>query len=98
MTQLELDELALALMGYTEEKTEQMMNDHNDDIEILFMLHFDLGYEQLEKLIEALLPFTQVTESPLSKEIYHVIGRHMSNGTFMSLVKREHLLTKKESK
>ena len=69
----EIQELALYAMGKTEEEVDSILND--GDPEDCIYDHFDVDYEQFAKIVRALLPFTPVVESAVTKEHYHAFMR-----------------------
>ena len=83
----EITELvANILTDNDEEKAEQLID--ADEVENLFYEKYDIDIEQFQTIVELILPYTPLMESPLTKELYHTLGLHDERG-FRAIIKQE---------
>lgn len=88
MDYLDLQMLAGAALGLTEEQTEDIIND-DEDFDSPLLEKFDVDLEQFGEIAEALLPFTPTLYSELSKTVYHAFVRQTGQGSCMAIVKQK---------
>lgn len=77
MDYLDLQMLAGAALGMTEEQTEAIIND-DENFDDPLLEKFGVDLEQFGEIAEALLPFTPTLRSELTETIYHAFVRQMA--------------------
>lgn len=70
-----VEELMAAMLN----KTEQYENDEIEDLEDEFYNEFDVDTEQFHKIVEHLLPYSYITESPLTEKLLIGFADHNKN-------------------
>ncbi len=85
-----LDDMALAgaILGFSEEKTDEMMDSGSDFDELLYE-RFGVDLEMFSKIADALLEFTPTVSSPLTGKVSHAFVRQMGGGNCCAIVQRE---------
>ena len=69
----EIQELALYAMGKTEEEVNHILD--NEDPDDYIYDYFNVSYSEFSHIVEALLPFTPVIQSALTKTLSHAFVR-----------------------
>lgn len=88
MDYFDLQMLAGAALGLTEEQTEAIINDDEDFDSPLFD-KFGIDLEMFGKVASALLPLTPTVNSPLSGKTYHAFVRQLGEGDYIAIVKQD---------
>ncbi|EJL6420001.1 TPA: hypothetical protein SLZ57_003512 [Vibrio cholerae] len=83
---LDIEMLAGAALGLTEEQTENIIND-DEDFDSPLLEKFGVDLEQFGDIAQALLPFTPTVQSGLSGVVYHAFVRQLGKGDFMAIAK-----------
>lgn len=76
----DLQELAGAALGLTEEQIEEIING-DEDFDTPLLEKFDVDFAQFSGVAEALLKLTPVLTSPLSDERYHAFVKQAKEGS-----------------
>ncbi|EKO3874649.1 hypothetical protein P0F29_003290 [Vibrio metschnikovii] len=84
MDYLDLQMLAGAALGLTEDQTEDIIDD-NEDFDTPLLEKFGVDLEQFGKIAWALLHLTPTVQSPLSGKVSHAFVRQMGNGHFLAI-------------
>ena len=79
MRHWEMQELAGAALGLTEDQTDAVIND-SEDFDTPLFEKFGVDFEQFSKVAEALLPLTPVLKSPLTDDRNHAFVRQVEGG------------------
>lgn len=87
MDYFDLQMLAGAALGLTEEQTEAIIND-DEDFDSLLIEKFGIGFEEFGEVAKALLPLTPTVGSELSGRVYHAFVRQFGNGDCVAIVKQ----------
>lgn len=88
MDYFDIQLLAGAALGLTEEQTDEIIND-DEDFDTPLMEKFGVDLEQFGEIANALLPLTPVVSSPLTKVNYHAFVRHLGEGVMLAVVKQK---------
>ncbi len=64
------EELALRATGLSSEEADKAINDHVDIDDVLYEA-YEISFEQYQKIVADLLPFTPLVSSPMSGKNYH---------------------------
>lgn len=86
MDYFDLQMLAGAALGLTEEQTDDIIND-DEDFDSPLLEKFGVDIEQFGDIAKALLPLTPTIMSPMTNTIYHAFGRQIGGGTFCAITK-----------
>ena len=83
----DIEELAAYMVsGNDESKVDQLIDD--GQVEILLEDEFGIGLDTFAILLETLIKYTPVLESPLTKYRYHCFGTHEKTGVFKAIIKK----------
>ena len=82
---IDLEMLAGAALGWSEEKTEEFIDDDGDWDWILYE-KLGVELEEFGVIADALIKLTPVLESPLTKNKHHAFVRHIEEG-FIAIAK-----------
>ncbi|WPC72969.1 hypothetical protein [Vibrio porteresiae] len=85
MRHWELQELAGAALGLTEDQTEEII-DSDEDFDTPLLKKFNIDFEQFSNVAEALLKLTPVLKSPLSGELDHAFVKQVDGG-YLAIIK-----------
>lgn len=77
---LDIQELACAALGMSEEQTTDLINNNEDNIEELLFEKLGVDFDQFSAVSNALIKLTPTLQSPLSKETYHCFIRQVEGG------------------
>ncbi len=66
----DIEELALRATGLSSEAAEEAINDNVDLDEVLYDA-YEISFEQYQKIVNDLLPFTSVVQTGLTGTKYH---------------------------
>ncbi|MFP8968550.1 hypothetical protein ACKC9G_18355 [Pokkaliibacter sp. CJK22405] len=83
---VELQELAGAALGLTEEQTDAIFED-DEDFDSPLIEKFGIDFDQFCNVVEALLPLTPTLQSPLTDAVYHAFVRQLGAGDCRAIVK-----------
>lgn len=81
----EMQELAGAVLGLSEEQTEEIIND-DEDFDTPLCEKFGVDFDSFCSVAEALLKLTPVLKSPLSGELDHAFVRQLEGG-YLAIIK-----------
>jgi len=84
---IDLEMLIGAAIGWTEEQTEDFIND-DGDWDVVVYEHFNVEVEEFEKIASALIKLTPILKSPLTESEHHAFVRQVDGG-FMAIAKIE---------
>ena len=84
---IELEMLAGAAIGWTEEETEDFIDDDGDWDHVLYE-KLGIELEEFATIANALIHLTPALESALTKSKHHVFGRETEGG-FLAIAKVE---------
>ncbi|EGQ8094297.1 hypothetical protein ACUB1N_000009 [Vibrio cholerae] len=88
MDLFDIQQLAGAALGLSEEQTDEIIND-DEDFDTPLMDKFGIDLDTFGCVAEALLPLTPHVSSPLTKTVYHAFVRHLGNGDCMAICKSQ---------
>ncbi|MGL4602232.1 MAG: hypothetical protein ACRCVE_12340 [Plesiomonas sp.] len=86
MDYLELQELAGAALGMTEQQVEDIIN-NDEDFDTPLIEKFGVDLEQFGNIAEALLPLTPTVMSGLTNTVYHAFVLQLGEGNCRAIVK-----------
>ncbi|WP_345861253.1 hypothetical protein [Shewanella algae] len=81
----EVQELAGAALGLTEDQTEDIING-DEDFDTPLLEKFNVDFEQFSNVAEALLKLTPVLKSPLSGDLDHAFVKQVKGG-YLAIIK-----------
>ncbi|HCH2416250.1 TPA: hypothetical protein NKS14_004568 [Vibrio parahaemolyticus] len=81
----EMQELAGAALGLTEDQTEDIING-DEDFDTPLLEKFNVDFEQFSNVAEALLKLTPVLKSPLSGDLDHAFVKQVEGG-YLAIIK-----------
>lgn len=82
---IDLEMLAGAALGWSEEDTEEFIN-NDGDFDAPLYEKFNIELDEFGKIADALIMFTPILESPLTKNKHHAFVRHVKGG-FIAIAK-----------
>lgn len=88
MDYFDLQMLAGAALGLTEEQTEAIIND-DEDFDSLLIEKFGVDLDMFGEIASALLLLTPTVNSPLSGMAYHAFVRQLGEGDYIAIVKQD---------
>ncbi|HFS8442622.1 TPA: hypothetical protein ACH2LO_000654 [Vibrio cholerae] len=88
MDLFDIQRLAGAVLGLTDDETDDVI-DTNEDFDTPLLEKFGIDLDTFGNVAEALLPLTPMISSPLTKTVYHAFVRHLGNGDCMAICKSQ---------
>lgn len=89
MNYLDLQMLAGAALNLTEEQTDEIIDDDDENFDTLLLEKFGVDLEQFGQIASALLPFTPTLHAELTNTVYHAFVRQMGDGSCIAIVKQK---------
>lgn len=86
MDYFDLQLLAGAALGLTEEQTDAIIDD-DEDFDTPLMEKFGVDFDQFAEVASALMPLTPTVQSPLSGEVSHAFVRQLGGGNCVAIAK-----------
>lgn len=79
--------LSMIIANNNEEEAERLINE--EDMDVQCDDKFGVGFEEFSAIVRAIMPYTPMLKSPLTKSVHHCLGVTMGGGGFRAIVKRE---------
>lgn len=86
MDYFDLQLLAGAALGLTEEQTDEIIND-DEDFDTPLMEKFGVDFEQFSEVASALIHLTPTVQSPLTGKVSHAFVRQLGGGNCVAIAK-----------
>lgn len=86
MDYFDLQCLAGAALGLTEEQTDKIMDD-DEDFDTPLMDKFGVDFEQFSEIAKALITLTPTVQSPLTGKVSHAFVRQLGGGNCVAIAK-----------
>ncbi|EMK6918790.1 hypothetical protein V9J55_002043 [Vibrio cholerae] len=86
MDLFDIQQLAGAALGLSEEQTDEIIND-DEDFDSPLLEKFGVDLDQFGNIAKALLPFTPTLGAGFTGTIYHAFVRQLGQGNCIAIVK-----------